>query len=167
MFTGTDQTDIRTKHKRLLSAEPRLSSAWRRNKNSWRALSCLIFLSFKFISENKIILFATLHENIRTGIWNRLQIIIQSTTGNKAKLTFQMNKLKHYHHVPPILFLPRSGQLVCQFSAGIDKAHLWFQFKTAVWGAKLAGAHLEPAKCLLHSGSMHSGDYCEAWQQSW
>lgn len=28
------------------------------------------------------------------------QITVQSTTGNKAKLTFQMIKLKHYHHVP-------------------------------------------------------------------
>lgn len=28
-------------------------------------------------------------------------------------------------------------------------------------GAKLASAHLERAKCLLHSGSMHSGDYCD------
>ncbi|KAF0043458.1 hypothetical protein F2P81_004795 [Scophthalmus maximus] len=28
-------------------------------------------------------------------------------------------------------------------------------------GAKLASAHLERSKCLLHSGSMHSGDYCD------
>lgn len=28
-------------------------------------------------------------------------------------------------------------------------------------GAELAGAHLEQAKCLLHSSSMHSGDYCD------
>lgn len=28
------------------------------------------------------------------------QITVQSTRGNKAKLTFQMIKLKHYHHVP-------------------------------------------------------------------
>lgn len=32
------------------------------------------------------------------------QITVQSATGNKAKLTFQMIKLKHYHHVPYFFF---------------------------------------------------------------
>lgn len=60
------------------------------------------------------------------------QINVQSTTGNKAKLTFQMIKLKHYHHVPCFFFSsPRSEQLVCQFRAGRGKAHLWFQFRAA------------------------------------
>ena len=52
------------------------------------------------------------------------QITVQSTTANKAKLTFQMIKLKHYHHVPCFFFFfssPRSQQLVCQFRAGRGK----------------------------------------------
>lgn len=41
-------------------------------------------------------LFETLHS----------QITVQSTAANKAKLTFQMIKLKHYHHVPYFFFHP-------------------------------------------------------------
>lgn len=59
------------------------------------------------------------------------QITVQSTRGNKAKLTFQMIKLKHYHHVPNFFFSPRSEQLVCQVRTGRGKAHLWFQFRAA------------------------------------
>lgn len=60
------------------------------------------------------------------------QITVQSTTGNKAKLTFQMIKLKHYHYVPHFFFSsPRSQQLVWQFRAGRGEAHLWFQFRAA------------------------------------
>ena len=63
------------------------------------------------------------------------QINVQSTRGNKAKLTFQMIKLKHYHHVPPFFSSPRSEQPACQIRAGKSKAHLWFQFRaTGLWG---------------------------------
>lgn len=52
------------------------------------------------------------------------QITVQSTRGNKAKLTFQMIKLKHYHHVPFFPPFPRSEQLVYQLRAGKSRAHL-------------------------------------------
>lgn len=64
------------------------------------------------------------------------QITVQNTRGNKAKLTFQMIKLKHYHHVPYFFSSPRSEQLVCQVRAGRGKAHLWFQFRTAGLGGQ-------------------------------
>lgn len=59
------------------------------------------------------------------------QIMVQSTTGNKAKLTFQMIKLKHYHYVTHFFSSPRSQQLVWQFRPGRVEAHLWFQFRAA------------------------------------
>lgn len=75
------------------------------------------------------------------------QITVQSTTGNKAKLTFQMIKLKHYHHVPLFFSSPRSEQLVCQFSAGRAKAHLWFQFRAA-------GLRGQAGQCPSGAGQM-------------
>lgn len=75
------------------------------------------------------------------------QITVQSTTGNKAKRTFQMIKLKHYHHVP--LFFPPLDQnnwFASLVLAGA-KAHLWFQFRAA-------GLRGQAGQCPSGAGQM-------------
>lgn len=67
-----------------------------------------------------------------------------------------MIKLKHYHHV------------LCFFlnnwfaSLELAGAKLVYDFISELsgCGAKLDGTHLEQAKCLLPSGSLHIGDSC-------
>lgn len=73
-----------------------------------------------------------------------------------------MIKLKHYHHVP-YFFFPLLDHNNWYASSELAGAKPIYDFSSELpgWGAKLAGAHLERAKCLLHSGSMHSGDYCD------
>lgn len=97
----------------------------------------------------------------------RSQITVQSTAANKAKLTFQMIKLKHYHHVPNFFFFPlpeiTTTGLPVHSWQGKSPSMISVQSCRAegAEGAKLAAAHLERAKCLFHSDSMHSGDYCD------
>lgn len=73
-----------------------------------------------------------------------------------------MIKLKHYHYVTHFFFPPldHNNWFGSSDLAGVKPIYD-FSSELLGWGAKLAGAHLERAKCLLCSGSMHTGDYCD------
>lgn len=77
-----------------------------------------------------------------------------------------MIKLKHYHY-PPLhffsLFFTPIDHNNWFGSTELAGANSIYDFSSELlgWGAKLASAHLERAKCLLYSGSMHTGDYCD------
>lgn len=76
-----------------------------------------------------------------------------------------MIKLKHYHYPPhfPPFFLTPIDHNNWFGSTELARANSIYDFSSELlgWGAKLASAHLERAKCLLYSGSMHTGDYCD------
>lgn len=60
------------------------------------------------------------------------QITVQSTTGNKAKLTFQMIKQKHYHHVP--YFFPPLDHNNWSASSELAEAKPIYDFSSELLG---------------------------------